>query len=206
MKRVILLIAAASLAQTHPIHATMIDFFDASQSYALVESGTTFDTVLTEGYLITYTRDKLFTGGLEGGPIGRPVSIDWPTGLQAQAVTAGPNPGVAKFMIRRLDVDVFDMPAFTFKLLANTFGTGASVEIMPKLDGEDAFADPVMFNASGSAGMSFSYDTTTPVFLGNTSTLQDSDTSDVKLFVDFAFTDLKVAGPIIPNCSPPPFC
>lgn len=182
------------------LRADVVDFFDSSQSYSLIQSGTTSDTISTEGYLFTYTRDKLFTGGLGGGPIGRPVSIDWPLGLQAQAVTTGPT-GPAKFTIQRVDGDVFAMPAFTAKLLANTAATGASIEIMPKLNGEDGFADPLMFYASGSAGNSFSYDTTTPSYLGNTSALQGFDTYQVSLFVDFALTDVKLDGALVPEPS-----
>jgi len=182
--------------------AVTLDFFDGSQSYSLIQSGVTSDTINTEGYLFTYTRDKLFTGGLGGGPIGRPVSIDWPTGLQAQAVTTGPSTGPAQFTIRRQDGDVFDLPAFTFKLLANTGGAGGSVEIMPKLNGEDGLANPLTFYASGSTGNVFSYDTTTPSYLGNTSALQGFDTYQLSLYVDFALTNVQVTGnPTVPEPS-----
>ena len=196
MKERIVLFLLAGLALCGTAHAVIVDFFDASQSYSLVQVGTTSDTISTEGYLFTYTRDKLFTGGLGGGPIGRPVVIDWPTGLEAQAITEGPTLGPAKFTIRRQDGDLFDLPAFTAKLLANTGGAGASIEIMPQLNGEDAFANPVMFFASGSYGQTFSYDTTTPAFLGNTSALHDFDTYQVSLYVDFALIDLKLNGNI----------
>ncbi len=175
--------------------AAVIDFFDLTQSYSLYQSGVTSDTILTEGYLFTYTRDKLFTGGT-GTIIGRPVSIDWPVGLQAQAVTAGSSPGPAKFTIRRVDGDVFDLPAFTARLLANTAGAGASIEIMPKLDGEDGLANPVAFDATGYAGNSFTYDTTTPMYLGNTSALVGFDTYQITLYVDFALTDVKLNGAV----------
>ena len=66
-------------------------FFDAAQTTNLVLSGTTSDTISSEGYLFTFTRDKLFTGGVGlTNPIGRMVRVPWPSGLEAQAVTAGP--------------------------------------------------------------------------------------------------------------------
>lgn len=197
-----LITLCTALALGSPACAVIVGFFDSAQSYALVQSGVTADTISTEGYLFTYTRDKLFTGGLGGGPIGRPVRVEWPVGLEAQAVTAGPNPGPARFTIRREDGDVFDLPAFTARLLANTAATGAAIEIMPLLNGEDAFADPVMFDASGYYGSTFSYDTTTPPYLGNTSALQGFDTYQVTLFVDFALTDLKLDGNAVPEPAP----
>jgi len=197
---VTILACATLLLIGSPARAVIIDFFDLSQSYSLYQSGVTSDTILTEGYLFTYTRDKLFTGGT-GNPIGRPVSIDWPVGLQAQAVTAGPSPGPAQFTIRRLDGTVFDLPAFTARLLANTAGAGGSIEIMPQLNGEDGFADPATFDATGIAGNSFSYDTTTPIYLGNTSTLVGFDTYQVTLYVDFALTDVKLNGNVVPEPS-----
>lgn len=201
MKRHLASLTAILLLAGSTANATLVDFFDPAQSIMLVQSGTTSDTVSTEGYLFTYTLDKLFTGGLGGGPIGRPVSVHWPDGLQAQAVTAGPSPGPAKFTIRRVDGDVFDLPAFTAKLLANTAGAGGSIEIMPKLNGEDGFANPVAFNATGVTGTSFSYDTTTPSYLGNTSTLVGFDRYDVTLYVDFALTDVKLNGASVPEPS-----
>jgi hypothetical protein len=187
------------LALGAPAHGVLVDFFDASQSYALVQSGTTWDTVRTEGYLFTYSRDKLFTGGT-GTVIGRPVSVDWPTGLQAQAVTTGPI-GPAKFTITRVDHTVFDFPEFTAKLLANTAGAGGSIEIMPQLGGEDGLPNPVTFDATGIAGNTFTYNTTTPIYLGNTSPLVGFDTYLVTLYVDFAFTDVKLDGLPVPEPS-----
>ena len=184
---------------TGPVHAAIVDFFDASQSYALVQSGSISDTISSEGYLFTYTRDKYWSSTPGGPPTGRFVTIDWPTGLQAQAVTAGPNPGPAKFTIRREDGDVFDLPAFTARLLANTAGAGGSIEIMPLLDGEDGLPNPVIFDATGIAGNSFSYDTTTPPYLGNTSALVGFDTYQMSLYVDFALTALQLEGNVVPE-------
>ena len=90
---------------------------------------------------------------------------------------------------------VFDIPSFTFRLLANTAATGAAIEIMPTLDGEDAFDEPVFFDASGYYGMSFSY-STAPNPWGSTATLQGYDTYKVSLFVDFAFTAFTFTSPV----------
>jgi hypothetical protein len=165
---------------------TMV-FFENCQLYTLVASGVTSDTISSNGYLFTYTRDKLFTGGT-GHPIGRPVRVAWPAGVEAQAVTTPP-PGVtdykARITLQRVDGQVFDLTAFTFQLLANTGGAGASLEIMPVLNGEDGFADPVYFNATGYYGQTFSYDTS-PNPMGSTALLTGFDTYKIGLYVDFA--------------------
>lgn len=175
--------------------AAITSFFDSSQVAVNVANGTTSDTISCDGYLFTYTRDKLFTGGVGlTEPIGRMVRVPWPAGVEAQAVTAGPHPGKAQITIQRVDGDVFDLTEFTAKLLANTAGTGASIEIMPKLNGEDAFNDPIYFDASGIAGNSFSYGPGSPSYLGNTSRLKGYDTYTINLFVDFALTGLTLEG------------
>lgn len=199
MKRSSLLVTTLLLAICSPTRAVVTDFFNSSQSYSLFQSGATFDTISSEGYLFTYTRDKLFTGGLGGGPIGRPVMIDWPAGLEAQAVTTGPTTGPATFTIKRVDGSVFDLPAFTAKLFGNTAATGAAIEIMPLLNGQDGFADPLTFDVTGYAGSSFTYNTTTPLFLGNTSTLRGFDTYNMTLFVDFGLTDVQLNGLVVPE-------
>lgn len=177
-------------------NATTTTFFDASQTAVLVSSGTTSDTISSYGYLFTYTRDKLFTGGIGPDPIGRPVRVPWPQGVEAQAVTTPP-PGItdhkARITIARVDGDVFDLRSFTVKLLANTAGAGASIEIMPLIDGEDAFDEPVFFNATGYYGSTFSYDES-PNYLGSTATLKGFATYKIGLYVDFAFTALTLEG------------
>lgn len=168
-------------------------FFDACQIATLENSGETSDTISSRGYLFTYTRDKLFTGGT-GQPIGRPVRVPWPDGVEAQAVTTPP-PGVtdykARIIIRRVDGYVFDFTAFTAKLLANTAGAGGAIEIMPLVNGEDAFADPLYFDVTGFYGQTFSYDTT-PNPWGSTALLTGYDTYKVALYVDFAFVALTL--------------
>lgn len=181
--------------------AVVTHFFEPTQVATPVSSGVTSDTISSNGYLFTYTRDKLFTGGT-GTIIGRSVRIPWPSGLEAQAVTTPP-PGVtdykAHITIRRVDGAVFDLVSFTSKLLANTAATGASLEIMPQVNGEDAFADPVFFDMSGYYNQTFSY-SNAPNPWGSTSTLVGFDTYKVTLFVDYAFTDLVLSDASQPLC------
>jgi hypothetical protein len=183
----------------HAIAATTV-FFDPSQLAMLVSSGVTSDTISSRGYLFTYTRDKLFTGGT-GQVIGRPVRVSWPDGVEAQAVTTPP-PGVtdykARITISRVDGKVFDLTAFTFKLLANTAGAGGTLEIMPVVNGEDAFPDPLYFDATGITGMTFSYDTS-PNYLGSTALLTGYDTYKVGLYVDFVFVALTLDTAAVPG-------
>jgi len=165
-------------------------FFDLSQPTNLVACGITSDTIRSEGYEFTYTRDKLFTGGVGlTNPIGRAVRIPWPAGLEAQAVTAGPSPGGARIDIRRQDGAVFDITAFTAKLLANTAGAGAAWEIMPQLNGEDGLPNPVMFNATGYYWQEFNY---SPL------QLTGYDAYKMTLYVDFAVMSLTVVDASLP--------
>ena len=156
-------------------------------------SGTTSDTISSTDYLFTYTRDKLFTGG-GPVPIGRMVRVPWPQGVEAQAVTAGPNPGKAKITIQRVDGDIFDLSAFTAKLLANTAGAGGQFEVVPFLNGQEVFADPVTFDATGIAGNMFSYNTS-PNPLGSTALLIGFDKYSIDLYVDFALVGLTLKVP-----------
>ena len=187
-----------------PAEAEVTIFFDSSQVATSVSSGTTSDTISSNGYLFTYTRDKLFTGGVGmTEPIGRAERVSWPDGVEAQAVTVPP-PGVtdykARITLSRVDGDVFDLTALTFKLLGNTAATGASLEIMPVLNGEDGFNDPIYFDASGYYGNSFSYDeSSSPSYLGNTTQLKGFDTYKIGLFVDYAVTGLTLEGGVIPE-------
>lgn len=168
-------------------------FFSPCQTATLVNSGETSDTISSRGYLFTYTRDKLFTGGT-GQPIGRAVRIPWPEGVEAQAVTTPP-PGItdykARITIERVDGAVFDLPVFAAKLLANTFGAGGAIEIMPLVNGEDAFADPLYFDVTGFYGQTFYYDPS-PNPWGSTALLTGFDTYKIALYVDFALITLNL--------------
>ena len=184
--------------------AAVTIFFDSSQVATSVSSGTTSDTISSNGYLFTSTRDKLFTGGVGmTEPIGRAERVTWPDGVEAQAVTVPP-PGVtdykARITLSRVDGDVFDLTTLTFKLLGNTAATGASLEIMPVLNGEDGFNDPIYFDASAYYGNSFFYDeSSSPSYLGNTTQLKGFDTYKIGLFVDYAVTGLTLEGRVIPE-------
>lgn len=187
MKRTFALLTL-SLTLSTAADAATVTFFDSSQVATLVASGTTSDTISSNGYLFTYTRDKLFTGGIGlTTPIGRYVRIPWPEGVEAQAVTTGPV-GPAQITISRVDGNVFDITAFTAELLANTAATGADFEVMPLVDGEDAYNDPVFFNASGYYGSVFAYGSGTPAL----ALLSGFDTYKFSLFVDFALTGLTL--------------
>ncbi len=188
-----LMVAVVCACCGAPAGATTVTFFDSSQIATTVNEGVTSDTISSEGYLFTYTRDKLFTGGLGMGPIGRSVLVPWPQGVEAQSVTAGPNPSKAKITIQRVDGDVFDLTAFTGKLLANTFGAGGAWEVVPFLNGEEVLPDPVTFDASGSYSQTFSY-STAPNPLGSTAALTGYDKYTIDLYVDFALVGLTLEG------------
>ena len=183
---------AVMLGMLHPsaTRAATTVFFDSSQTTNLVTSETTSDTIHSEGYLFTVTRDKLFTGGVGlTNPIGRYLRVHWPDGLEAQAVTAGPNPSGARLTVKRQDGEPFAIPSFTIQLLANTGGAGASLEVMPMLNGEDAFPDPFMYDATGYAGRRFT---------NNTPQLSGFDAYKMSLYVDFALMRITVV-----DASPP---
>lgn len=180
--------AAVLLSQTSAYAVTMT-FFDSNRIATLVASGATSDTISSEGYLFTYTLDKYST-------VPRLSPVTWPNGVMAQSVIAGPTPGHAQITIERVDGNVFDVTAFTARLLAGTSGAGGAVEIMPKISGEDALADPVMFNLTGLYGQSSSY------ALPSTRLLSGADAYTFSLYVDFALTGLTLvdaSAPPIPE-------
>ena len=160
-----------------------VTFFDISQTATLVASDATSDTISSNGYLFTYTRDKAANGGS-----GRPVAIPWPVGVQAQGITIEPT-SEPLVILSRVDGRVFDLRAFRAMLLANTSATDAAFEVMPLLNGVEGFADPIFFDATGSAGSQFSYDASTPQ---STSPLTGFDTYKIGVFVDFALTGLTL--------------
>ena len=191
IRRVALVSAVGTMLGASAVKASTTIFFDASQSTNLVTMGTVSDTIHTEGYLFTLTRDKLFTGGVGlTNPIGRFLRVHWPDGLEAQAVTTGPELSKARIVVTRADGELFALESLSFKILANTGGAGAALEIMPMLNGEDGFRDPLMLDATGYGGMSFSY---------NTPTLREFDTYKITLYVDFALMDMTVIDAVLPK-------
>lgn len=186
------------------VGAVTTTFFDNSQTPTVDTSATFSDTLVSAGYVFVYSMDKLFTGGVGlTTPIGRPVSVTWPTGLHAQAVTT-PSSMNASVTISRVDGNVFDLNSFSAKLLANTAGAGGDFEVVPWLNGQDT--DPILFFASGNAGNSFTYaPTATPGYSNpysqTTAALRGYDKYTINLYVDFALTgatlvDASVAAPI----------
>ena len=166
-------------------------YFNASQPMTVVSSNITAITISSSGYLFTYSQDGDFTGGLGGGPIGRFFTVVWPNGIQAQAYTAGPLSGTgANITVIRTDGNVFDLQSFTGKILLNTAGAGGAFEIMPQLNGNDAFTNPPQYDCTGYAGMSFPY----------TTALTGYDTYLIHMWGDFALTQLTlVDASVIPQ-------
>jgi hypothetical protein len=187
--------AVCAFACAPTAQAVTTSFFSSSQTTNLVSTNATSDTISSEGYLFEYTRDKLFTGGVGlTNPIGRAVRIPWPDGLEAQYVTTSTNK--AKITVRRVDGGVFDLTAFTAKLLGNA-GAGREIEIVPLLNGEAPLKDPLFFDVSGNYGMEFSYDTS-PNYLGTTAALTNYDAYVINLTLDYALMSLTVVDASIP--------
>ncbi|MBI5838044.1 MAG: hypothetical protein HZB25_12470 [Candidatus Eisenbacteria bacterium] len=196
-------VSAAILACLLPREAGAVVtvYFNPSQVATLVENGTTWDTFSCEGYVFTCTRDKLFTGG-GTNPIGRPIRVQWPDGIEAQYVTAGPNPTKAQILVRRVDGGIFDLTSFTAKLLANA-GAGRAIEIVPLLNGAEPLNDPLYFDVSGNYGMEFSYDTS-PNPLGSTAGLVNYDAYKINLTLDYSLTALTLTDPSATAVYPDP--
>ena len=63
MKSRILLLLFGLIMLSGAADAATTIFFDSSQTATLVETGVTSDTISSNGYLFTYTRDNFFSGG-----------------------------------------------------------------------------------------------------------------------------------------------
>jgi hypothetical protein len=172
-------------------------FFNAFQTATVVATNMTSTTISSSGYLFTYSLDKWWYAEINlgpGTPTGRPSSITWPNGVEAQTLTAGPTGVLATqvsaiITIRRMDGMPFDMKSFTAQVLGNTGGAGASFEIMPQLNGQDAFANPLLFDATGYGGANYTYDT--PMLTGY-------DTYNISLWMDYALTSLTLVDASLP--------
>ena len=77
------------LAVASPALAVTNYFFNPSQTATLVVSNINAVTIQSGDYRFTYSADGYWSSG-GGPPTGRFFSIFWPTGVQAQAITAGP--------------------------------------------------------------------------------------------------------------------
>lgn len=185
-----MLVAVAAMGLAGDAWAGITQFYDVTQSTNLVAIASTSDTWGSEGYEFRLTRDKLFTGGVGlTNPVGRAVRVAWPAGMEAQAVTTGPARGGAQIQLRRSDGQSFDLDNFAIKLLGNTAGAGAAIEVMPRLHGEDGLPDPAAFDVSGYYGQVFTFSPTG---------LRGFDEYLFTLYVDFALTSLTVI-----DASPP---
>ena len=174
-------LAALTLAPTAPAVTNV--FFNGSQTATLLVSNINAVTIQSGDYRFTYSADGYWSPVVGGPPTGRFFSVFWPTGVQAQAITAGPLLGNgANLTIQRADGKPFDLRAFTGRILANTAGAGGAFEVTPMLGGNDATNAPFLYDATGYSGQSFSY---TPMF-------QHFDTYKVHLWVDWALTALTL--------------
>lgn len=186
-----LIVACAGRLLVPAAYAVTNTFFTGAQTATVVSSNINIVEISSGSYRFTYTADGYWSAAPGGTPTGRFFSVFWPSGIQAQAITAGPDLGKgANITIKRADGKPFDLWAFTGKLLANTAGTGGAFEIMPLLNGEDALNDPVMFDCSGYGGQSFPH---TPRLAGY-------DTYKIHLWVDWALTALTLidTNPVAP--------
>lgn len=183
------LLAAAVVLGSASLAAAMTNvFFNAYQTATVVATNMTDTTIRSRGYLLTYSVDGWWSAYPGGPPTGRLQPVLWPTGVDAQTITTGPSgpltqQGSASITIRRADGQPFDLQTFTGKILGNTAGAGASFELMPQLNGNDAFPNPLTYDATGYAGQSFSY---APMLTGY-------DTYILSLWMDYGLTQLTVA-------------
>lgn len=158
-------------------------FFNASQTMTTMSSSINAVTIRSGDYLFNYSVDGYWSPVQGGQPTGRFFTITWPTGVQAQAITAGPLLGRgADITLKRADGKKFDLKSFTGKILLNTAGAGAAFEIMPQVNGEDALPDPLQYDCTGYYGASFSY----------TPSLTNYDTYKIHMWGDFALTALTL--------------
>jgi hypothetical protein len=179
----ILITTCACLAGVPAAQAVTNVFFTGSQTATLVVSNIDAVTIQSGDYRFTYSADGYWSSG-GGVPTGRFFSVYWPTGVQAQAITVGPGLGAgANITLKRADGKVFDLQAFTGKILLNTAGAGGAFEIMPLLNGNDAFPNPLQYDCTGYSGQSFSY---------NTPPLVGYDAYQVHMWGDFALTALTL--------------
>lgn len=186
----VLTAAGACLLGVPATQAVTNVFFNASQTSTLVVSNINAVTIRSGDYLFTYSADGYWSAG-GGTPTGRFFSIFWPTGVQAQAITAGPLLGAgANITLTRVDGKLFDLQAFTGEILLNTAGAGGAFEIMPQLNGNDAFNNPLQYDCTGYGGQSFSY----------TTALAGYDTYQIHMWGDFALTALTLidTNPAVP--------
>ena len=107
------MVAVVALGAAWPAFASTNEFFNGSQIAGLVVSNINAVTIQSGDYRFTCSADGYWSSG-GGAPTGRFFSIFWPTGVQAQAITAGPLLGKgANITLQRADGKIFDLQAFT---------------------------------------------------------------------------------------------
>lgn len=184
------------LWSTLATHAVTNTFFVASQTATLVSSNINAITIQSGDYRFTYSADGYWSPAAGGPPTGRFFSVHWPSGVQAQAITAGPLLGNgANITLTRVDGKPFDLQAFTGKLLGNTAGAGGAFEVTPQLNGVDDPNAPYIYDATGYAGQSFP----------NTPMLRHQDTYTIHLWIDWALTALTLIDTNTPIVAPTSF-
>lgn len=192
VRRITLLLILNSLAVCVPAAPAVTNrFFVGSPAATLIVSNINAVTLQSGDYRFTFSADGYWSAG-GGKPTGRFFTVSWPNGVQAQAITAGPSLGVgANITVQRTDGKLFDLQAFTGKILMNTAGAGGAFEVMPQLNGNDAFNDPLQYDCTGYAGASFSY----------ASALAGYEAYQIHLWGDFALTALTLVDtnpPVLP--------
>lgn len=189
--RLVAATGACALFCVQAAQAVTTVFFYTSQTATVVATNMASTTISSSGYLLAYSLDNWWYPTISIGPgipTGRFTSVNWPTGVQAQTITAGPTGSLASqisaaITIKRVDGLPFDLTSFTANILGNTGGAGAAFEIMPQLNGQDGIANPLTLDATGIAGNAFSY---------STPTLTGFDTYTISLWMDFALTGLTL--------------
>lgn len=175
---------AGAFGAATPSLAVTNAFFNSYQTATEVSTNMNSTTISSRGYLFTYSVDGWWSASPGGSPTGRFPSVLWPTGIDAQSLTAGPAAGTgASITIKRVDGQLFELHTFTGRILGNTAATGAAFELMPQLNGNDAFPNPLTYDATGYAGQSF----------GHAPMLSGYDTYVLSLWMDYGLTQLTVA-------------
>jgi hypothetical protein len=203
----------ATLGQVGSLHAVTTVLFDGTQAIQLTSEGTTSDTYTTEGYIITVTHDKLYTGG-GSVPIGRSLNVLWPEGMNAQGLHDLPDPNSptkATLSISRVDGLPFALNAFSAKLLGSTASGGGSIEVTPVInDGPGPEPDTVPFFLNNpNYGQLNSFNTSqNAAYTYNSSQTGGPyyDKYKFTLYVDYAITSLTLvdASSAAPQAPAPP--
>ena len=126
--------------------SSLTTFFQSSQTYSIVTSNPNLYSLSSGDYIFQFTQDP-----------SRPIyTFAWITGFYAQSSATS-----AQVTIRRKDGKVFDVITFGVTLMCSSLALGADIEVMPSLNGNDVFNDPILFPATGYSLYKFVYGSTT---------------------------------------------